>query len=88
MASKHIRSINPVPSWWRILRLRALTRSADMKRLPASSQGDTAPMAVSRSKVIQAMLKRLAEEELQEKRERAEGSVGTTRPSQARAAEA
>jgi hypothetical protein len=45
-------------------------------------------MAVSSSKVIQAMLKRLAEEEQQEKRARAEGTVGTTRPSQARAAEA
>jgi len=45
-------------------------------------------MAVRSSKVIQAMLKRLAEEELQEKRERAEGSVGTTRPLHTRAAEA
>ena len=59
-----------------------------MKRLPASSQGDKAPMAVRGSQVIQTMLKRLAEEEQQEKQERAEGSVGTTRPLQARAAEA
>ena len=45
-------------------------------------------MAVRGSQLIQTMLKRLAEEEQQEKRERAEGSVGTTRPPQARAAEA
>jgi hypothetical protein len=45
-------------------------------------------MAVRGSQVIQTMLKRLAEEEQQEKQERAEGSVGTTRPLQARAAEA
>jgi len=88
MASTHNRSINPVPSWRRILRLRALTWSADMKRLPASSQGEAADMEVRGSQVIQTMLKRLAEEEQQEKRERAEGTVGTTRPSKARAAEA
>jgi hypothetical protein len=59
-----------------------------MKILPASSQGEPAPMAVRGSQVIQTMLKRLAEEEVQQKHEEAEGSVGTTTPLQARAAEA
>ncbi len=45
-------------------------------------------MAVRGSQVIQTMLKRLAEEEEQLKREEAEASVDTTKPLQARAAEA
>jgi hypothetical protein len=43
-------------------------------------------MAPKGSSVIQAMLKRLAEEEAQYKKEKATGSVDATKPLQARAA--
>jgi hypothetical protein len=42
-------------------------------------------MAPKGSSVIQAMLKRLAEEEMQQKREEAKVSVDATRPLKARA---
>jgi len=43
-------------------------------------------MAPKGSSVIQAMLKRLAEEEMQQKQEEAKVSVDATRPFKARAA--
>ena len=45
-------------------------------------------MAVRGSWVIQTMLKRLAEEEERSQQQKAEGTVGTAKPLEARAAEA
>jgi hypothetical protein len=55
---------------------------------PKKQQGEIAPMAVRGSWVIQTMLKRLAEEEERSQQQKAEGTVGTAKPLEARAAEA